>query len=326
MKLANFSTLILTACLAWLQPGIAFTQPAEYPTRPITLIVPFAAGGATDIVARLVAKNISDDLGQPMIIDNRSGGAGNIGTLAAARANPDGYTLVLATTTQLINQYLTKNLPYSLFTDLAPIALLADAPEVVAVGSKLQTNTLQEFATAARARTNSFNYGSPGAGSVPHLGGELLAEAMHTKMVHVPFRGSSDAIKEVATGNIEVTLATQASVASYASANLIRIVAVASARRLTTLPDVPTTTEAGFAGVELSNWFGVMGPRAIPMDVVARLNQAFNKATASPEVQSVLTKQGIEPIQATPEQFAKRLAEDGKSYERVIEQVGLAAK
>jgi tripartite-type tricarboxylate transporter receptor subunit TctC len=176
---------------------LAVAQQEQFPTRPITLIVPFAPGGATDIVARLVAVHVGEDLGQSVVIDNRAGGAGNIGTHAAARANPDGYTLVLATTTQLINQYLSKSLPYNLFTDLVPIALIADAPEVVAISTKLPATTLSEFVAAARADVNGFNYGSAGLGSVPHLGGEVLARAVNAKMVHIPFRGSADAVKEV---------------------------------------------------------------------------------------------------------------------------------
>lgn len=304
----------------------ASAQPDRYPARPITLIVPFAAGGATDIVARVLATHVGEDLGQPVVIDNRTGGAGNIGTVAAARANPDGYTLVLITTTQLINQFLTKNLPYNLFTDLVPVALIADAPEVVAISAKLPAKTLLEFAAEARASVNHFNYGSPGVGSVPHLGGEVLAKAMNTRMVHVPFRGSADAIKDVASGNIEVTLATQASVASFAEAGLVRIVAVAAPRRLSTLADVPTVTEAGFPGVELSNWFGIMAPRGMAPELATLINQAFNKAAALPDVQMALVKQGIEPVRQTPDEFAARLTEDGKAYQRTIEQIGLAPK
>ena len=158
-------------------------------------VVPFAPGGATDIVARLVATRIGEDLGQTLVIDNRTGGAGNIGTAAAARAAPDGYTLVLATTSQLINQFLSKSPPFNLFTDLVPVALIADAPEIIAISAKLGVGTLKEFALAAQTDAAGFNYGSPGTGSVPHLGGEALGRAMKAKVVHVPFRGSADAAK-----------------------------------------------------------------------------------------------------------------------------------
>ena len=315
---------LTSAVLAMLLPAVfAVAQQEQFPTRPITLIVPFAPGGATDIVARLVAVHVGEDLGQSVVIDNRAGGAGNIGTHAAARANPDGYTLVLATTTQLINQYLSKSLPYNLFTDLVPIALIADAPEVVAISTKLPATTLSEFVAAARADVNGFNYGSAGLGSVPHLGGEVLARAVNAKMVHIPFRGSADAVKEVAAGNVQFTLATQASVASFVESGLVRVIAIAASRRLSTLPDVPTTAEAGLPGIELSNWFGIMGPRGMSPLLVSLINAAFNKALALPAVRSTLARQGIEPVMETPEQFAARLQADARGYQKIIEQIGL---
>jgi tripartite-type tricarboxylate transporter receptor subunit TctC len=306
-----------------LPAGLAQAQQAPFPTRPITLIVPFAPGGATDIVARLVATRIGEDLGQTLVIDNRTGGAGNIGTAAAARAAPDGYTLVLATTSQLINQFLSKSPPFNLFTDLVPVALVADAPEVIAISSKLGVATLAEFARAARADAAGFNYGSPGTGSVPHLGGEVLGRAMKAKVTHVPFRGSADAAKDVAAGNIQFTLATQATVAPFVESNLIKIIAVAAPRRLRTLPDVPTTAEAGYPGVELSNWFGVMAPPGMSPQLVALLNRAFNKALAQPEVESALLRQGIEPVRETPEQFAARLKDDAQTYKRMLDDFGI---
>ena len=307
-----------------LPAGLAPAQQAPFPTRPITLIVPFAPGGATDIVARLVATRIGEDLGQTLVIDNRTGGAGNIGTAAAARAAPDGYTLVLATTSQLINQFLSKSPPFNLFVDLVPVALIADAPEVIAISAKLGVATLAEFARAAQADSAGFNYGSPGTGSVPHLGGEVLGRALKAKVVHVPFRGSADAAKDVAAGNIQFTLATQATVAPFVESNLVKIIAVAAPRRLRTLPDVPTTVEAGYPGVELSNWFGIMAPRATSAQLVALINRSFNKALAQPEVESALLRQGIEPVRDTPEQFAARLKDDAQTYKRLVDDFGLA--
>lgn len=304
----------------------ALAQPAKFPSAPVTLIVPFAAGGATDIVARLLAAHVSEDLGQPVLVENRPGGAGNIGTLAAARAKPDGYTLVLATTTQLINQYLFKNLQYDLSTDLVPVALIADAPELVVISAKLPARTLSEFVAAARADPNGFNYGSPGIGSVPHLGGEMMARAMNAKLVHVPFRGSADAVKDVAGGNIQMTLITEASVASFLGSGLVRVLAVAAPKRQISLPDVPTTAEAGLPGVELSNWFGIMAPRDTSRELVALLNRSINKALALPAVTAALTRQGIEPIREAPEQFATRLREDGSTYKKLVEEIGLAPK
>ena len=299
-------------------------QGGSFPNRQITIVVPFGPGGATDIVARLLAVRISADLGVTLIVDNRAGGAGNIGTGAVARATPDGYTLVLATTTQLINYFMFKDQGYDFFSDLAPVAILADAPELVAVSSKVPGNTLADFIKAAKASPTGFNYGSAGIGSVPHIGGEVMAKAMGTKMVHVPFRGSADAMREVAAGNIELSLATQASVASLAETGRLKVLAVAAPKRVKTLPNVPTTAEAGLEGVELSNWFGVFAPKETDPKIISLLNAAFNKALGNPEVEATLLKQGIEPTRLTPSEFVARLQDDRKTYHEVLKELNLA--
>lgn len=329
MRLQAVRTLSLAFALAALQffaPRPAEAQADKFPSRSITLIVPFAPGGATDIVARLLGQYVSEDLGQSVVIDNRSGGAGNTGTLAAARSAPDGHTLVLATTTQLVNKFLMSNMAYDIFTDLVPVALLADAPELLAINAQMPAKTLSQFIAAARAEKSGFNYGSAGIGSVPHLGGEVLAKAIKAKMVHVPFRGSADAMKEVAAGNIHFTLATLASVASFADAGLVRVIALAAPRRLTAKPEIPTTAEAGLPNVELSNWFGIMAPKDTPAPVVSRLNQSFNKASGLPDVAAKLAAQGIEPVREPPQYFTARLHEDAKAYRTLIEEIGLTPK
>jgi tripartite-type tricarboxylate transporter receptor subunit TctC len=318
-------TTIVCAALAglslWASSPVA--RAAPFPERPINFIVPFAAGGATDIVARTVAAKMSEDIGQRVVVENRSGASGNIGTLAAARAAPDGYTLVLATTTQLIDHYLSKALSYDLFTDLVPVALLADAPEIFVVNSALNVNTLAEFAEAARKAQGGFNYGTPGTGSVPHLGGELLARTIKANLVHVPFQGTSEAMKEVATGSVQLSIATQASAAAFTQSGMVKLIAIAAPHRLSTLPDVPTTMESGYPALQLSNWFGVMAPKGTSPELVAKINAMFNMALADPAVTSAILKQGIEPLHRTPEQFAERLAADGKSYKAILDEIGL---
>lgn len=317
----------LALAAIWLfAPRAAVAQSDKFPSRAVTLIVPFAPGGATDIVARLLGQYVSEDIGQSVVIDNRSGGAGNTGTLAAARSAPDGHTLVLATTTQLVNKFLMSNMAYDIFTDLVPVALVADAPELLAINAQIPAKTLAEFIAAARAEKSGFNYGSAGIGSVPHLGGEVLAKAIKAKMVHVPFRGSADAMKEVAAGNIHFTLATLASVSSFADAGLVRVIALAAPRRLTAKPEIPTTAESGLPNVELSNWFGIMAPKDTPAPIVARLNQSFNKASGLPDVRAKLAAQGIEPVRESPQYFANRLQEDAKSYRSLIDDIGLTPK
>ncbi len=320
VALAGF---LLAVAIAW---GAPVRAGEPFPTRPLTLVVPFPPGGATDIVGRLLAARVEVDLGQPVVVENRSGGAGNIGTLAVARSAPDGYTMVLATTTQLINQFLLPNIQYDIFTDLAPVALVADAPELLAISAKMQVGTAAEFVAAARASAEGLNFGSAGIGSVPHLGGELLARSLKVRMVHVPFRGIAEAMRELAAGNIQFSFATQASVASFVGSGSVKILAVAAPKRLSTLRDVPTAAQAGIANLELSNWFGIMMPKGTSAELVARLNGSFNKALEDPETSKRILTQGIEPVLQAPEYFAARLREDAASYKKIIDQIGLAAR
>ena len=323
MKLL-FSLTLKSLLIATFVHCAAVHAQQPFPSRSITLVVPFAPGGATDIVARLLAARLQADLGQTVIVDNRAGGAGNIGTMAVARATPDGYTLVLATTTQLINQFISKDLRYSLFTDLIPVALIADAPEVLAVTSKLGVSTTAEFVAAARARPQGVNFGSAGVGSVPHLGGEMLGRSIKAPMVHVPFRGTADAMRELAAGNIEFSFTTQASVAPFVASGLVKIVGLAAPSRVDTLAGIPTLAEGGVKDVELSNWFGIMAPKGTDSVVVDRLNKALNAALTDPDTVAKISMQGIVPVRQSPEYFGTRLKEDGVIYKRIIDEIHLA--
>jgi len=325
MRRRRFLAGLALGCFACL-PQVGALAEQGFPSRPITLVVPFAPGGATDIVARLLAVQVSNDLGQSVVVENRAGGAGNTGTAAVARSTPDGYTIVLATTTQLVNQFLMRDLPYNLFTDLVPVALIADAPEIMVISGKLGINTVPEFVAAARAKSQGFNYGSAGNGSVPHLGGEILARAIKAPMVHVPFRGTADAIRELVTGNVQLSFTTQASVASFVGSGQVKLLAVAAPKRVTTLPDLPTTAEAGIPNVELSNWFGIMAPKGTSPELVARLNQSFNKALAHAETAKILVGQGIEPVREPAAYFAKRLQDDAANYQAILKDIGLSVR
>ena len=282
--------------LSFAVQGTAVHAEASFPTRTIRLVVPFSAGGATDIVARILAAQISSDLGQNMIVENRGGGAGNVGTMAVVQSLPDGYTLVLATTTQLINQFLYKKLAYNLFTDLVPVALVADAPLLLAVTSKLKIDDIKSFIGAARASSTGFNCGSAGVGSVPHLGCELLGRSINARIVHVPYRGTATGLQALAAGDIQLSFATQASLTSFMRSGLVTVLAAAAPKRMTTLPKIPTLSEEGIKNVEISNWFGILAPKGTNPKIVARLNEAFNKALANPEIAKKMTGLGIEPV------------------------------
>ncbi len=299
-------------------------QTGNYPTRPITLIVPFAPGGATDIVARLVALKLGKDLDQNVIVDNRTGAGGNLGAAVAAKSDPDGHTLVLMTTGNVvINPFLYKTMPIDPFTDLVPVALVADGPEVIAVSASLPANNLREFIALAKTKPGGFTYGSAGTGTIPHLGGDLLARMIGTKMTHVPFRGSAAAMKEVATGEIQFSIATHASAEPFVDAGKVKILAVAHPKRMSSLPNVPTSAEAGLPGFELSNWFGLMAPRGTSAAIVALLNAKLQSMFDDPATVTLLTRQGIEPMRETPQAFADQIQKEAKFWREIVAASGL---
>jgi tripartite-type tricarboxylate transporter receptor subunit TctC len=308
------------------QASLAHAQVA-FPTKPITLIVPTSAGGAVDVIARLVATHIGKDLGQPVVVENRPGAGGNIGTTSVARAAADGYTLIFISSTQLVAQLTTSAAPFDLFKDFSSVGLVADASEVIAISSKVPANNLQEFAAAARAETSLFNYATPGIGTVPHLGAEMLARALKIKMVHVPFRGSMEGMREMAAGNIQMSIATQPSIAPFIdSNNLVKIIAVAGPKRLTSLPNVPTTAEAGYPEVEIAFWAGILAPKNTDHEVLVKLNRSLNKALSDPEVRSILSKQGIDPVSGKPETFTDRMTHYANLYRQILKDIDLSSK
>ena len=325
----NAGSRIVYAVILLLAAGHASASSLPpYPTRSVNLIVPFAPGGATDIVARLLAKYVGDDLGQTIIVENKPGAAGNIGMELTARAAPDGYTLVLTTTTAVINQFLFRDQPFNLLTDFSDVGLFGDAPELLVVSSKVPANTLAEFITLAKAKASSggFNYGSPGVGSVPHLAGEVLSRTIDANLVHVPFRGSSEVFTALASGDVEFSFSTLASAKSFLNGGLVRALAVTGAERLKSLPEVPTMKEAGFQNVSFSNWFGIMAPRGTDERLISLLDNAFKKAMNTSEVSNTLEKLGIQPKQEAQAQFTARLKSESASYKAVLSQIGLGVQ
>ena len=327
MALSLIRTFIALFILGTCPVPHAHSEPAAFPNRPITLVVPTSAGGAVDAIARLIAIHIGKGLGQAVMVENRAGAGGNIGTMSVARAPADGHTLIFISSTQLVAQLTTSPPPYDLFKDFVPVGLVADASEVIAISSKIRANNLQEFAEAARAHASMFNYASPGIGSVPHLGAEMLARALKTKMVHVPFRGSMEGMRELAAGNVQMSIGTLPSVAPFIdNNNLVKIIAVAGPKRLDALPNVPTTDELGFPGVDIAFWAGVLAPKGVDPTVLRLLSRTLNKALSDPEVRSVLSKQGIDPVSGGPEVFTEKLEHYTKLYRSILKDVNLSEK
>ena len=305
-------------------PALCQAQSPPYPTRLITLVVPFVPGGATDLIARIVAQHLGKELGQSVIVENRPGASGIVGTGAVAKSPPDGYTLVLGSAdTIVINPHLHKELPFDSLTDLAPIALLADAPEFIVASASLPASNLREFIELARAKPGGFNYGSPGVGTVPHLAGARFARMIGTEMVHVPFSGSAAAMTEVGSGSVQMTISTKASADSFVQTGRVKFLAIASPRRLDSLPDIPTTAEAGLPGYEIANWWGIFAPQGTRPDIIALLNSSLRMTFDDPENAALLTRLGIVPVKSTVQEFAERIRLDDQRWKEIVAESGV---
>jgi tripartite-type tricarboxylate transporter receptor subunit TctC len=307
--------------------GLLGTAPAlaqgNYPSRPIRLIVPFPAGGGTDLIAREVANKVATSNGWSIIIDNKPGSGGNLGVDAAAKAAPDGYTLVLGQTSNLaINPTLYPKLPYDPQKDLAPVALVASAPLVLVVAADSPYKTLADVVAAAKARPEALNYASSGSGTVAHLATELFQKTAGVRFTHVPYKGAAQGSTDLIGGQLQMYMSSIPTLIGYVKNGKMRAIAVTSAKRTADLPAVPTVAESGYPGFEAITWFGVAGPKGLPADVVSRLNAAFNKALQDAEVQKKLASQGTEALGGTPERFATLIRDDIVRWGKVVKESG----
>jgi tripartite-type tricarboxylate transporter receptor subunit TctC len=315
------SALIAAAAtLACLAPTGA---QAVYPERPITAIVPFAAGGPTDIVARILSKALSQALGQNFVIDNRAGGSGNIGIGQAARATPDGYTLLLTSTAIAVNPALFKNLPYDPFKDFVPISELVNAPNVIFVRPDSGITSLADLIAKAKAEPNKFNYASPGAGTKSHLTGELLKLRAGINIVHVPFRGGGPATQAVVAGTTQIGAVALAPVEPLIKSGQLRALAVTSEKRWFSLPDVPTMIESGFPGFISDTFNALFAPAGTPPEIVARLVKESRAAMQLPESRELARKAGFEVVAGPPEQLAERLKSEIPLVRELVAKAGI---
>ena len=276
----------------------------KYPDRPITLIVPSAPGGTTDFTARLVTEQLTASLGQPVVVENKAGAAGNIGNQTVARAKPDGYTLLVAYSGyQVGNPHLFKKAGWDPIKDFAPVAMMTRAPQMVVTRMGLPFNTLQDLIAYAKANPGKLNYASSGNGSIQHIAGEMLQQQTGTTLTHVPYKGAGPAVQDLLGGNVDVFITTPASVVSQIKAGKLRALAVTSEARLTSMPDVPTVAEAGVPQFKLDSWFALYAPAGTPADVVQALNQAVNKALLLPDVKKRAEDSGTTTEVMTPAQL-----------------------
>ena len=290
-----------------------------YPARAVRIVVPFPPGGTSDILARLAAEQLAAELGQPFVVDNRAGGAANIGAEMVAKAAPDGYTLLLISTIHFINAGLFEGrLTYDVIRDFAPIGLIATVSQVVLVNPALPVTSLQELIAYARERPGGLNYSSAGNGSQPHLTAELFAAATGTRMVHVPYRGAPQALTDVVNGQVQLTFATSPSAVPLVRGGQVRALAVTSAQRIAALPDVPTTAEAGMPGFESVGGNGLAAPSGTPRAIVERLGASLVRMLGRPEMRRALAEQGADARPTSPAEFTAYIATEVDRWREAV--------
>ena len=315
--------MILTAVLA-----LAFAGPAAaqtYPTQPIRLIAPFPPGGSVDITARLIAEPLGKDLGQRIVIENRSGASGNIGMDAAARAVPDGYTLVLNTIPLVTNQSLFDKLTWDPIRDFAPIGMVATSPHVLVVPAKVPVNSVDELVKLARSKPGRLSYASAGVGTTFHFCGEMFKDSTGTFILHVPYRGGGPALLDTLAGQVDMSFPTLSAALPHVRAGTLRALAVTDTRRSALLPDVPTMQEAGVKDFQFTQWLALLAPAKTPPAIVNRLNAALKNALNTAEVKEKFESQAFEAFITTPEEAGKYLAGEVQRFSRLIKTKGITA-
>lgn len=298
----------------------------SYPVKPVRLIVPFPPGGSTDTLARVLAMKLTEAWGQQIVIDNRAGASGIIGTEAGARAAPDGYTLLMGSGGPLtINPSLYSKLPYDPLKDFSPITNMAAVPNVLVLHPSIPARNVRQLVALARSRPNQLNFASTGNGSPGQLAGELLKTMTGVQMVHIPYKGSAPATTAVMSGEVSMTFTTTPPVLPHARAGRLRIIGVTTAKRIAELPDVPTIAESGLPGYEAISWFGLVGPAGLPADIVRKVHDDAARIIGTSDVRERIASHGATPIANTPEQFRAQIRDDLAKWARIVKLSGAKA-
>ena len=321
-RLASATALVALAGAATLTSAVALAQ-APFPSRSITMIVPFPPGGPTDLVARILAQKMSESMGQSVIVDNRGGANGNLGAMLAVRAAADGYTLLYNTSSITLSPALYKSLSYEVRRDLAPVALTAVVPLALVVGPNVPANTVSEFIAYAKANPGKLSYGSAGNGNVTHLGAFQFVRANGIDAVHIPYKGSAPADIDLVGGQIQFMTDTVNSVMPFVRDKRLKMLAVTTPKRMSLFSDVPTLAESGMPGFEVGAWQGLMVPANTPKPIIQRLNAEVVKALQSADVRQKLALQGAEPLGSTPEAYGEYLQKELTRWEGVVKQTGI---
>jgi tripartite-type tricarboxylate transporter receptor subunit TctC len=315
--------IVAAAFVAQAMPAFS----ADYPVKPVRMYVAAAVGGGVDITARMVSIKLSELFKQQFVVENRSGGSGNIGTEQAARATPDGYVLLMGTIgTLAINPSLYKNLPFDTLRDFAPVVRTVDATNILVVHPSIPVRSLKELIAVAKQRPGELLYGSPQNGTSGHLAGEMLGSMAGIKLVHIPYKGGAPATIDLLSGQLQFMFATTSTSLQHIRSGKLRALAVTTAKRSSLVPELPTMIEAGMPGFEVNNWYGMVVPAKVPADIIATLNRQVRLALESPEMKDSMIKQGLDPAGGTPEEFGAYIKSELVKWSKVIRASGATAQ
>jgi tripartite-type tricarboxylate transporter receptor subunit TctC len=323
----KMSYVSLIAALAAGTLPDAFAQGApKFPDRPVRFIVPFTPGSATDSLARTLSQKLSETWGEQVVVDNRAGAGSVVGTGIAAKAAPDGYTLLMVSASHAVNATLYSKLPFDPVKDFSGVTLAASIPNVLTVGTHVQAKNVQELIALAKASPGKLNYGSAGIGAASHLNAELFNSTLGLKMVHVPFKGFSEQLTEIFAGRVDLTWAPQILAMAHIKSGRLRALAVSTAKRSTALPDVPTVSEAGVQGFVFDPWFAVLAPAGTPKIIIDKLNADIVRVLQSPDVRDRLLAQGAEPVSSTPARLDAYVKEEIAKLGKIVRESGARAE
>ena len=306
------------AAVALLAASACALAAPDYPSRPIRIVVPFAAGGGTDIIARAVSEKLSQRVGQPVVIINTPGAGGTIGAASVARAEPDGYTLLVWHIGMISSAYTNKPLPYDPLKDFTPLGQIATAANLIAVNPQVPANNLKELIALAKARPDELNYGSSGVGGADHLAGELLSQVAGIKTTHVPYKGGGPSTIAVVAGEVQYVTGSASQVMTMVKAGKLRPLAVMQKQRIASLPDVPSAPEAGLPELDYKTWFGMWGPAKMPSNVVATINAALKEVLSRADIRAQLDKGGVEPAYSSSPEFEAMFRADYVKWNRIL--------
>ena len=316
----RFALAAFIACVVWFAPPTArpaLAQPA-FPSRPVTLVVPFPPGGVVDVIARILQPRLTERLGQPILVDNRPGASGQIGATLVAKWPPDGHTLLVTLEVHVVNHFANARLPYDTVRDFAPVSLLARNPNVVAAPAAIKIASLREFVEWAKSGRNKLNYGSPGFGTVVYLLTEQFKRRVGIDITHIPYKGGAPITQALLANEIQFSLLSYPLLRAVIASGDVKALAVTSSKRIPELPDVPTMAEAGYPGFEAYSWYGVFARAGTPASLVARLNSEFAAALADPGVRAKLAPAGLEVVGSTPQEFEQFVRNELDHWSRFI--------